>query len=206
MENRKKQKESASEKDFLEIVSNYLESGSSGAVVSKVLLATIALGGVVFVGAVAPNLVKVLAKTGKTENVLRTESIGATFSRFKRNGLVYLESRRGMVTIKLTEKGRRYVLGFAGGVRIKKPFIWDRKWRVVVFDIPVKKNREHATFRNRIKKLGFRQIQKSVWVHPFKCEDEVLFLAKELHIENTVEIFTVQKMIHEAKLRKCFNV
>lgn len=206
MKKKKIQFEEVSEKDFLESVSEYLESNSKGAIVSKILLATIALGGILCIGAVAPNVIGAMGKAGYCTRPMKRTSVSATISRFKRNGLVYLESKKGVVTIKLTDKGRKQVFRFTDQVRIQKPLIWDRKWRVVVFDIPVKKNGEHALFRRKIKNLGFQQVQKSVWAFPYKCEDEVLFFAKELRIENTVEIFTVQKMIHEKELRKRFDL
>ena len=194
-----------SEKDFLESVSAYLESDSPGAIFSKVLLATIAMGGIVCVGAVAPNIIKAVAGVKRFSRPVKPASARTIISKFKRDGLVCLKTKKGVVTVQLTEKGRRQVYAFTDQLRIRKPLLWDRKWRVVVFDIPVKKNKEHVVFRKKIKELGFRQIQKSVWALPYKCEDEVLFLAKTLHIENTIEIFTVQKMIHEKELRKRFN-
>ena len=206
MKKKKIKFEEVSEKYFLESVSEYLESNSKGAVVSKILLATIALGGILCIGAVAPNVMGAMGKAGRFTGSMKRASVSATISRLKRNGLVYLESKKGVVRIRLTEKGRKQVFQFTDQMRIHKPLICDRKWRIVVFDIPVEKNREHTLFRRKIKKLGFQQIQKSVWAFPYKCEDEVLFFSKELRIEETIEIFTVQKMIHEKELRKRFDL
>lgn len=197
-----------SEKDLLERVSEYLESNTGGAIVAKILLAVLAGGGLVFAGAVAPNLIRAVEQTrrfGSGKRSLKEKSMRSTFSRLKKDGLVVLkETSEGVVTIFLSEKGRRYVYDFTHVPKIKKPLIWDRKWRVVVFDIVTKKRREHEIFRRQIKKMGFLQLQKSVWVFPYRCEDEILFLAKQLGIVEYIEIFTAQKMIHKKELEKTF--
>lgn len=67
---------------------------------------------------------------------------------------------------------------------------WDRKWRIVFFDIPESNRGARDQIRRLLKELGFRQLQLSVWVHPLPCLDyfneiqqaygisEHLFLAK----------------------------
>jgi len=45
----------------------------------------------------------------------------------------------GKIRLVLTDKGREKVLSFQiFDMEIKKPAGWDRKWRIVVFDIPEK--------------------------------------------------------------------
>jgi len=72
------------------------------------------------------------------------------------NGKVYLElTNRGENRIK-----RKFPLLF---VRNKK---WDRKWRLVLFDVAEKKKRTRENLRAKLKELGFAQLQKSVWITP----------------------------------------
>lgn len=204
----KKKTQDVSQKEFLDRVSDYLESNTAGAITAKILLATIAVGGIVCAGAVAPNLFRALhtARRSASEprGAINKKSALATFSRIKRDGYVCLEERKdGKILVRLTEKGRKYVCDFSRK-SIRKPIVWDRKWRVVIFDIDSKKKWARETFRRKIKEMGFLQLQKSVWAHPYVCEDEVLFLAKQLEIVESIEIFTVQKMIHEKELKKRF--
>lgn len=207
-----------SEKDLKEQVTEFLESNSKGAVATKIILATVALGGLVFVGAAVPGIIKAVEqvrrlndreKDGGSGNgtLLKKSSVSSTLYRFKRNG--YIEIRKeedGKTKIFLTEKGRRHVYDFTYRVSIKKPLVWDRKWRVVIFDVPVTKSRERTLLRLKLQELEFQQLQKSVWVFPYKCEDEVLFFARQLRIVKHVEILTVQKLVHAQELRKRFNM
>ncbi len=65
---------------------------------------------------------------------------------------------------------------------------WDKKWRVVIFDVPEKNEYARDFFRLKIVELGFMQIQKSVYVYPFPCTDEVTFIVRKLGLEKYVTI------------------
>lgn len=44
---------------------------------------------------------------------------------------------------------------------------WDGNWYLVVYDIPEKFKRRRNILRENLKRLGFGQLQASVWVSPF---------------------------------------
>ncbi len=53
----------------------------------------------------------------------------------------------------------------------KKP--WDGKWRVVMYDLPVRLGGRRNVLRNWLKKLGLGQWQMSIWVSPHPIIDRV---------------------------------
>lgn len=73
-------------------------------------------------------------------------------------------------------------------IRIPKSSIWDKKWRVIIFDIPEKKHYNRDIFRNQLIEMGFLQLQKSVYVYPFECTNEIVFLSERLSINKHVTI------------------
>jgi len=94
-------------------------------------------------------------------------------------------------------------------LKIAKPKKWDGKWRVFIFDIPSYPkiyNKAREALRDKIKTLGFFQLQKSVWVYPYECEDEILFLAEIYNVQKFIEILTVDKMLYGEKLKKEFKL
>ncbi len=107
---------------------------------------------------------------------------------FKEERLVnYVEKKNGNVEIVLSEKGRRKVLEFdIDNIKIKKPIRWDRKWRVVFFDIPEKRRAERNVLREKLKDIGFKEIQKSVFVHPYSCFDEINFITEYFQLRRFV--------------------
>jgi len=61
-------------------------------------------------------------------------------------------------------------------LEIAKQKKWDKKWRLVIFDIAQIKKIYREAFRGKLKDLGFRSLQKSVWVHPYECQVEIELL------------------------------
>lgn len=59
-------------------------------------------------------------------------------------------------------------------------------WKLVIFDIPERQRRVRTLLRNRLKTLGFKKWQASIWVSPYKLdqslEDELYELAKRLFV------------------------
>ena len=55
---------------------------------------------------------------------------------------------------------------------------WDGKWHLLFYDIPVKYNAARMALRDMIDDLGMYPLQKSLWVYPYNCEAEALFIAR----------------------------
>ena len=60
-------------------------------------------------------------------------------------------------------------LSFCQLIQHKK---WDKKWRMVIFDIPEAKRPARDQIRRLLKDLGFLKLQISVWVHPLPCLEQ----------------------------------
>lgn len=98
------------------------------------------------------------------------------------NKISYLK-RRGFIKdfykskaryFEITAKGiERLKVFVAENLAIKRPEIWDRKWRLVILDIPEKQRLLRNKIRRILYRLGFQQIQKSVFVYPFECTEEI---------------------------------
>ena len=67
-------------------------------------------------------------------------------------------------------------------------------------------NKAREALRHKIKEIGFVQLQKSVWVCPYECEDEILFVAEAYQVTRFIEILTVDKMLHEEQLKRKFKL
>ena len=72
----------------------------------------------------------------------------------------------------LTSKGLEQVVWHNFGQR-ERPVQWDGRFRLIIFDIPEEKHYLRDIIRCKIEKLGFIQIQKSVYVYPFECKEEI---------------------------------
>ena len=153
--------------------------------ISKDILFGLAVAGIITVAATSPfflvNIVKAfLANKKYPKKGYDKNKVAKAFERLKRNRIIILKEENGKFTVELTDKGRRKVEQIKfDDMAIKIPSVWDRKWRIVIFDIPEKQlKRARNALREKLQKLGFYQLQKSVWALPHPCEKEVQFLCE----------------------------
>lgn len=75
--------------------------------------------------------------------------------------------------VKLSNKGKKILkTGEIFDFQIKVSE-WDGIWRVVAYDIPEKYKLQRNYFRKKLKAVGFRQLQHSMWVVPYECREEI---------------------------------
>jgi hypothetical protein len=114
----------------------------------------------------------------------------------------YLKSRRliesserpdGTIDVLVTLGGWRRVQKFnINNMRILQPETWDGQWRMVMFDIPEKHKVARNALSQKLKILGLLQWQRSVWVHPYECESEVMTIAQVYNIDQYVTYLTFE--------------
>lgn len=209
-------KKKVNQKNIREKIEDFLHSDSPQATATKIILGVLGLGVIVCTGAVVPGILKAVESfrnadggyIGDRAKKYSKKKIKDALAGLKRRKFVkVIKERDGKVKVKLTNKGRKRVLEMSLElVKIKKPEKWDGKWRIVIFDIPVEKNLAREALRSKMKNLGFCQLQKSVWINPYECEDEILFIAEAYEVERHIEIITAEKLLHEKEIRKAFNL
>lgn len=116
-------------------------------------------------------------------------------------------SSDGSFELVLTEEGRQLAkrLSFMGdAINFKKPKRWDRRWRLVFFDIPEKDRDFRDILRDHLYNLNFFKIQKSVFVSPHPFEKQILELVKLYSAEPYVRVITAMYIDNEAKIKNYF--
>lgn len=109
--------------------------------------------------------------------------------------------------VKLTERGKKLLKEIQLlEIEIPRPKKWDGVWHLVSYDIPVRFNRKRDYFRSVLKRWDFYQIQKSLWVFPFECKEEIAILAKYLEIEDFVVVMTTDSLANEDEVEEKFSI
>ncbi len=117
------------------------------------------------------------------------------------------EKEDGTIKVVLTEAGKKKVLEYnIDEIKIKIPPQWDEKWRLVIFDIPEKRRQARDALRLKIKELGFYEMQKSVFVFPFECRDEIDFIVEFFDIRPFVRYAEMTNLTNEAQLKLHFDL
>jgi DNA-binding PadR family transcriptional regulator len=104
------------------------------------------------------------------------------------NGLVkIIKDSQNIEKIYLSEKGKNKWLQYQfRNLKINKTRSWDKKWRMVLFDIPESKRKIRDALRKKLKNLGFLEFQKSVFICPYPSRDEINFVINYFNIEDNV--------------------
>ncbi len=71
---------------------------------------------------------------------------------------------------------------------------WDKKWRIVVFDIEEKERKTRNFLRRQLKLMGFGQLQKSVWLSPYDFLPELKRLISSYQLQNKVILIETKKL------------
>ena len=119
----------------------------------------------------------------------------------------YKEDKNGFVKIVLTKEGQKKALKFKiDEMEILKPSKWDGEWRIVIFDIPEKFKKAREALRIKLKDLGFLELQKSVFVLPYECENEIDFIMEVFLIRPYVRFIRAKSFTNEEQLKIKFNL
>ena len=112
----------------------------------------------------------------------------------------------GTITLILTDKGKQKALTYdLDEMKIKKPEKWDKKWRVVLFDIPDNRKKIREALRGHLKNMQFYEFQESVFVHPYDCEDEINYLIEFYDIRKFVRFIVAESLDNELHLKHHFK-
>jgi len=173
--------------------------------INTAILGLVAFAGAIAVAAVAPGLVNVIGKSKYLRQ--RLYQTRKRVSILIATGYLTLEENNGMKFIRLTSKGERFAaLMHEGTLAPKRPKRWDKKWRILAFDIPERKRKTREKIRATLVTLGFVRLQDSVWIYPYDCEDFILVLKAEFKIGKDVLYIIADNVENDVYLRRHFRL
>jgi len=122
-------------------------------------------------------------------------------------GYITVKKQQNELTVSLNEAGRaRAIVYSVEDIHIIEPTIWDKKWRMVLFDIPENIRASRKLFKAKLDEMGFAQIQKSVYVHPFPCHNEIEQIRSLYGLESYIRLAVIDKLEGDEALRKRFSL
>lgn len=171
----------------------------------KAMLTAVVLGGVVVVAATIPNAARLLKyfpgyKKGARFNYQAKSALG----RLAEKGLVTFVEENGKRYARITEKGKHELQMETEKVKIAKKRKWDRRWRVVIFDIPERRRNIRTRLRLFMEEYGLVRLQDSVWIYPYDCEDLIALAKANFRIGADVLYMIVERLENDKHLREHF--
>lgn len=117
------------------------------------------------------------------------------------------KNTNGSVTFVLTDHGKKKALTYnLETIAIKKPRQWDGKWRVVIFDIPEKIKVVRESLRHLLHNLNFVELQKSVFVLPYPCVDEIEYITEFYQARKHIRYLEATHIDNEMHLKNYFSL
>ena len=83
---------------------------------------------------------------------------------------------------------------------------WDGLWRILVFDIPNDKKNARDALAATLKRLDFVPLQKSVFVSPHPCEDELEIIADYFGVSDNVHVIVATGVSQDKEIRRIFGL
>jgi phenylacetic acid degradation operon negative regulatory protein len=173
--------------------------------IAKIILKSLVLGGVVVSVIALPGMAPVLNLFGNDKR--KSWKLNRTLKQCKKQKFVKIYYRNGEEFIEITKKGKERLLQYDyEDMKINIPKRWDGLWRIVIFDIPEKRRKLRNALVLKLKELGFVMIQKSIFVYPYKCKEEIDFVSEHLYIRKYINYILARNIEHEKKFKKLFNI
>jgi len=175
---------------------------------SKDLLKILVIGGVITVMAVAPNTFVAIGQLRRYRRFFKNVDASKEIRISSSKGYITYEKIDEIThRIKITEKGRKMLLKSAAErMKIKETKRWDGIWRIVIFDIPKKHNSIRELLRDRLKKMGMRQLQESVFVCPYPCEEEVWFWTSLYFASSFIRFIEARSISNSEDIKSFFDL
>ena len=152
----------------------------------------------------APQMLRPLIKWHKNWGKIKRKRVYEAIDRLNKKRLIELIQKGDNLYIEITQNGKKLIKNFDyDNIELPSHKKWDKKWRLVVFDVPEKKNKERRAFSVKLKDLGFYPLQESVFIYPYNCRDEIDFICEFLLISRYVNYCVVESLDkREGELRK----
>ncbi|MFZ2299874.1 MAG: hypothetical protein WAW00_01915, partial [Candidatus Moraniibacteriota bacterium] len=132
-----------------------------------IILAAIVLPGAVSLALMAPNAVQIIKLFKKMDRKYQTPThLRKVVEKMRKQGYLSVKKYGGEEKVILMDKGRYELLKYKLRERkLQIPKKWDRKWRIIIFDIQETRRLLRDKIREQIQRFGFHKLQQSVWVY-----------------------------------------
>lgn len=192
------------------VVKKYQEQEEERKEITKeIFLGILRTGAVLGLAIFAPGVLKVFKDFGDNDEWREyyPSSVEKVTKRLYRRGYVKVKYERGKPVVIITDKGRVEVLKYdLDKLEIKPMKNWDGKWRLVIFDIAEKYRNVRDLIREKLKQIGFYQLQESVFIFPYPCEKEIKYLREVLEVPHSIKLIRADRIENDSDLRKIFQL
>lgn len=175
--------------------------------VLKYTLFTLIGAGIIIAVATSPfALTKIVDRILKKYPKAKREDVEKSINKIFKDKMAQVVEKNGKCVVRITQKGKKKVVDLnIDAIKVQRQK-WDGMWRLVFFDIPETLRHGRRVLRDKLKEIGFVRLQKSVWVCPYECQDEIDFITAVYGLEKYVNYAVCESGDFTQSMQKIFEV
>ena len=121
----------------------------------------------------------------------------------KQKYIIRAKDKDGRHFWRLTTKGMNIAELLAFKLKKKK---WDKRWRILIFDIQEDRKKYREFLRRKLKELGFYQLQKSVWATPHPIPESFAWFLNDYKLADAVHYIVAEEVSNDKRLKIFFKL
>lgn len=111
------------------------------------------------------------------------------------------------MTLTLTRRGQSYAKQHTlSNLKLPRESKWDGKWRIIIYDIPEYARDFRIALCATLRTLGCYELQRSVMVYPYDCEQQIKRVAAEYEMQDHIRFIVAERVDDERALRRYFRL
>ncbi|MEO8637352.1 MAG: hypothetical protein ABI430_00430 [Candidatus Taylorbacteria bacterium] len=177
--------------------------------IQSAVIASVGAAAALALVALAPNIFQIL-KIGNLDKKMRHRKLTALSRarhRLIEQGILLQSETENGPTLRLSKKGEALFAAIElKKFKIKIPKKWDKKWRVVIFDIKEKRKGTRDELRSLLQKIGLLQIQKSAYIYPYPCNELVALIKAHYGVGESLLYMIVEQIENDRKFKRYFGI
>lgn len=175
--------------------------------IQNAVLSAVGIAGILAVTMIAPNIFQVLPRSLGDKYKLGYRAKTAA-GRLAKKGLLRFIQRNGVRCAELTEKGRQALAleTVKMAHQSEHPRRWDKRYRLVMFDVPQYRRATRDRLRSIVRECGFLRLQDSVWIYPYDCEELIALIKADIRIGKDVLYAVVESIENDAWIKRHFGL
>lgn len=83
--------------------------------------------------------------------------------------------------------------------------VWDKKWRIICYDIPVSHSAARRALQEKLRSYGYFHLQGSVLITPFPCLDDIKTITAAYDVADYVTYFEAINLMNEKVMIRRFQ-
>ncbi|MEK7116812.1 MAG: hypothetical protein AAB837_01435 [Patescibacteria group bacterium] len=174
----------------------------------QAILTTLKVGGFVTLAVCAPNALSILKTCGWISTRRNpVYNLLSTIQKLEDKDFIEIKKDKEGEHLKITDKGKLFLWKLESKhLVLKKPRKWDKRWRMIIFDIKEKERFQRDAIRLMLQNIGCVCLQNSVWVYPYDCEEVITLLKVSYEIGEEVLYVIAEKIENDYWLKKHFKL